>query len=437
MTDLLSRRAASRIEARKGGNAAPVAAVPAAPAQNLNKLAAIREDARVRTAAAWTTAKNLLPDSPVAVQHRLAAALISAPTPVLTATLRSVARLAFYTKAAEKFEAETKQDLNEFVDNEAMLNKLRSEVVGELKTEDPLKTAANKKAEVPPPVADDPTQPAPPAEPAPAAAMPAPGGKGGEENKGEFNEPAPAGDAAPGAMGDGGMGVDEASPANEANGSHGEEGSLLGQIEGVEGDIHSIENEVEQAGEEFDLNKIFNPEVQADKAQNLANQGDNMEEMGNDDFFSPSEMGDMMNKSEVGGEHETAAPEDFFGKGASADPMSMFFGKEASEDVDVEMGDMASHFETDLPGDDRDSETDHGEDLLTDVLDSLSQPDMKQKRDVEPNLETPGDPTKLNVKANAPRKSSIKSVGNPVPAKKEAASSDASIESLIFGSDDF
>lgn len=96
---LLSRRAAER-QAAKAPETAPAAPKTATvdKTQHAAKVAAIRQDARNRVAAAWTTAKTLLPgESPKAQQH-LAAALIQAPTAVLAQALRSTARMATYTK---------------------------------------------------------------------------------------------------------------------------------------------------------------------------------------------------------------------------------------------------------------------------------------------------------------------------------------------------
>ena len=463
MTDLLSRRAASRIEARKGGNAgtSPAPAAAPTPAQ---RLASIQDDARRKTAAAWTTAKNLLPGVPVNAQKKLAMALVAAPTPVLVETLRSVARMAFYTKAAEKFEKDTRQDLNVLIEDEGMMTKLRDEVFAELKKEDPKTASKGKKAEDAPAPEKDEKKPAPPApgapaagapaeEPAPTAALPEAGGEGGDANAGEFNEPAPAGDAAPGEMGDPGQGVDGAAPANEANDAA--EGSLLDSIERVEHEIEHIVDKIEEASEEdLDLNAIFNPEVQADNAQNLANEGDDMEHAGHDDFFGDIGADEKDPKDFGGDAGETKGPEDFFKDAAGPDPLAVLLGmgmpKSAAEGVDVEMGDMADHFKTDLPGDDRDSETDHDDTLLGDVLNSIEPEVMKQKRDTQDKLETPpAVAEKMGKAASAPaskpasqvaaqaKKSSIRTVGNPTaPARKEAGEfSDSAIAGAIFNDD--
>jgi hypothetical protein len=98
---------------------------------------------------------------------------------------------------------------------------------------------------------------------------------------------------------------------------------------------------------------------------------------------------------------------------------------------------MDAHFETDLAGDTRDADSDN-EDLLGDVLNSLKQPTMDQKRDTEPKLEEPGDPKDLKQAAKAPapaapaKKSSIKTVGTPAAGSKVAGLGDDAIAKLIF-----
>jgi hypothetical protein len=111
--------------------------------------------------------------------------------------------------------------------------------------------------------------------------------------------------------------------------------------------------------------------------------------MDEDPDFAPSNVEDMAGKDEFGGGHETTDG-DFFKDASGPDPLSALLGgRTASEGVDVDMGDMGAYFETSLAGDTRDNETDHSDDLLTDVLDSLDQPGMKQEHDTEPNMEVP------------------------------------------------
>ena len=439
---LLSRRATERKEARQ----APAPEPKVAEVDKTAKLAAIRQDAQRRSAAAWTMAKTLIPSASPKAQQHLASALVQAPTAILAESLRATARLAYYTKAAEAFESKTKKSLNEFVEDEGLLSKLMTEVLSENKADAP-KTAAAKTAAPPAGLAEAPPEAPAPTE-APGEGMPA---GAPDAPQGEFQEPAPAGDAAPGAMGDPGAGVDPAMPAN-AVGDQAAEGDLLSKINETESQINDIQSEVEEAGDEaLDLASIFNPEVQADKAQNLANEGEgsdiDMDEMEGEDF-GPSDTSDMQDAADFGApEGGEMTDADFF-KGASGpDPMAVLLGRTAAEGVDVEMGDMAKHFETDLPGDTRDAESDV-DDLFGEVLVALDQPTMDQKRDTEPKFEEPEKPqVGLEKKSSVPaakaqpaKKSSIKTVGVPTtaaPTAKVAAQEDLHIAKLIFHDEEY
>lgn len=450
---LLSRRTAARMAAarppKQAAVAAPVtpAVTPAAKQASEARMAAIHADARSRVASAWTMAKTLLPALSYEAKVAFARALCSAPTPVVAAGLRATARMAHYTKAAEKFETETGRDLNEFVEDESELSKLNTEVLKENKADAPKTAAAPKKAgpeDIKPPVKA-------PAEVPPPAETPAAGTLEGTPAApaGDFNEPAPAGDAAPGELGAGGAGADDAAPANEAMDAA-TEGSLMDSIETVEGEIQHLETEVQDAGDEaLDLASIFNPEVQADKAQNLANENDGEQTMQDDVDFGPTDTKDMKDSADFGGE-ETSSPADFFKDASGPDPLSAFFGRQASEGVDVPMGDMAAHFETDLAGDDRDSETDN-EGIFGEILESLKQPTRTEERDTEPHLEEPAAPQSkeanrrpaAEAKARvttpkAPAKSSIRSVGRPTTHVASASTemSDAEIARLILRDDE-
>ena len=439
--NLLSRRASERQAARQTP-AAPQATTPKLSADAQAKLAALREDAQRRVAAGWTTAKTLLPGQSAKVHQLLAAALVSAPTAVLAAVLRNTARMAHTARAAEKFAAETGRDLNEFVEDEGLLSKLKNEVLAENKEQNAETAAkphmASGKTAAP---GDDPTAldnqddaaPEPEVAGTPEGTPDAP--------QGEFQEPAPQAPA-PGEMGDPGAGVDDPAPANAVGDVSAEETDLLANIENVEREIGDIQSEIEEAGDEaLDLAAIFNPEVQADKANSLANEGEGadipMDEMGGEDF-APSSMDDMMNAADLGApEGDMTNPQDFF-KGASADPMAALFGKQAADQVDVEEGGMDAHFRTDLAGDSRDAEADN-EDLLGEVLESIPQPTMEQKRDTQDKLEEPEAPqSKEAKKAGAPAKpapkSSIKTVGAPAQPKQASAAklTDDQIVSALF-----
>lgn len=445
MTDnLLSRRASARQAARVEAPAAPAAPQPKEAGVNKEaKLAAIREDAQRRVAAAWTTAKTLLPGLSAKAQQHLAAALVAAPTAVLAETLKATARMAHHSRGAAKFAEATGRELNEFVEDEGLLNKLNTEVLAENKKDDGNKVAADNKTAAPgdPTNLDQQETPAPAEQPGEGTPEGAPEGA-----QGEFQEPAPQAPE-PGAMGDPGAGVDAPAPAN-AVADVAEEGDLLANIENVEREIGEIQSEVEEAGDEaLDLASIFNPEVQADKAQSLANEGEGaaipMDEMGGDDF-APSGLDDMMNAADLGApEGDMTNPQDFF-KGASLDPMAALFGKQAAGDsVDVEEGGMDAHFRTDLAGDGRDAETDN-EDLLGEVLSTIPQPTMEQKRDTQDKLEEPAAPQAKEAGAKpqaaapaaAKPKSSIRTVGAPAQPKQAAAEGKLDIDSLLFGGRD-
>ena len=456
MTNLLSRRASAR-QAARAPQAPAATPRPKQAAQSKEaKLAAVREDAQRRVAAAWTTAKTLLPTQSPKVQQHLAAALVAAPTAILAETLRSTARMAHSARGAAKFAEETGRDLNEFVEDEGLLNRLKSEVLTENKADDAAKVAGAgispeeaKKQGIPdappelPSLVASKRKSAAPGDPTNLDnqddAAPEPDAAGTPEGtpdapQGEFQEPAPEAPV-PGEVGDPGAGADAPAPAN-AVGDVAEEGDLLANIENVEREIGDIQSEVEEAGDEaLDLAAIFNPEVQADKAQNLANEGEGadipMDEMGGEDF-APSSMDEMMDAADLGApEGDMTNPQDFF-KGASADPMAALFGKHAAEQVDVEEGEMDAHFRTDLAGDSRDADADNA-DLLGEVLSSLPQPAMEQTRDVQDKLEEPEAPQAKE--AGAKPKSSIKTVGAPAQPKRASAGaklSDDQIAGLLF-----
>ena len=421
---LLSRRANDHKAARE-----PQTVTPPAPApDNTAKIAAVRSDSRRRAAAAWTASKTLLASASPKVQMLLAKALVQAPTQVMADALRSVARLAYYTKAAEKFAAETGRDLNEFVEDESVMTKLKNEVINENKGD--VSKAAAQAAPAVPKKADEPKKedeslpPAPPAteDPAaapapsdvPAAASPAP----------EDVPPLPP----PGDMGDGGMGVDDPSAANTV-GDQAVEGDLLDKIQQAESSIEDVQSQIEEAGDEaLDLASIFNPEVQADKAQNLTNEGEpvegDMEGMEGADDFSPTDLEGMQDAAD--GDPTGAS---FFKGASTADPMAVFFSHTAAE-VDVPEGEMAAYFDSDLREDNRDAESDV-DDLFGEILKDYEQPTMKQKRDTEPNLEAPEAPQKKAAAAPAPKKSSVRTVGSPtIPQFSEG-----NIEKALFRSE--
>ena len=438
LPSLLSRRAQTRLAASK--EVAPKAPAPkkvakvtapkpTAPVKvAANKVAAIQNDSRARVASAWTAAKTLLPTAPHKAQLVLAKTLCAAPSSVVGDVLRSTARLAYFTKAAEKFEAETKTSLNEFVDDESLLNKLRKEVLTELKQDEGVKVAGKTKKAGPedmPPV----DQKQPPVPPSPTGEdMPSLEGEdtAPDPSAADYSDIPPPTDGAPGEMGANGMaGDDPASPANEANDVM-EDASLMGNIENVEREIGELESMVEEAGDDaLDLASIFNPEVQAEKSKDLANEGDEMDAVDPEDY-TPSDMsGDLEDNSEFGAGQEDEM--DFF-KEASAgpDPFASLLGKQAA-DVDVAMGDMGKEFAPNT-SEDRDAESDH-EGLLAEVLMGMTQQTMKQKRDTECKLETPDSP-----QSKAAKKKPVTTVGTPRTASTSTSTraEDAKIVEALF-----
>ena len=441
---LSSQRAADRQAARQASAGAPAAPPPVAvtAADKQAHLQRIAADARKRTFLAFTIGKNLLPQADAAVVARFASALVEAPTPLLSAALRRVASLAATSKMAELLEDMSGTSLNKFVEDPSLLEKLKGEVTSELKG-DPktasIKTAApgeEPKDDNLPPTGDLPGD----AATAPPAEMPS-------------SEPAPAAPAEQGDLSDTG----EPSPANSVAPESGVNQGLLDQIDTVEGDVEKLEGQVDEVRDEsLSLAKIFGDGAQDEKITGLANEDEPMDEMEGLDFFGPSGKDEMEGSMDFGAP-ETGNPQDFFAGNhttASLQVDAFLAGRTASE-VDVPEGDMASEFATDLPGDNRDVDTDHMGDMLSEVLDGLHIETMNQKRDTAPNMKTPeavqasqknGGRTAADARATitagpkaparaqaAPRRSSVNPGQPGLPRTASALdTSSAEIDSLLF-----
>jgi len=401
---LSSRRGAERTAARQAPAAGTVPSAPKAltAAETKQKLAAIQADARKRVMAAYTMAKTLLPQSDTAIQARFAAALIEAPTHLVSAAFRQLAVLATRAKQAEQFEDLSGTCLNKFIEEPSLLEKLKNEVTAELKA-DP-KTAGKKIA-----APGDEEEAAIPADLPGDAATDAPANL-------PATEPPPADPALPGELGDAG----EASPANEVVPESSADGGLMAQIEQVEADVSQLESAVSEIeGQALDLAAVFDPEVQADKATGLADESAEIPAENGDDFFGPSSHDEMEGGMDFGS--ETGNPQDFFTGGhntASLQVDAFLHGGKFASGVDVEAGEMDNHFATELPSDKRDAEGDHDGDMLSEVLDSLSQEAMEQKRDVAPKLETPEAVTASNKRTAADARARVQ--GGPVAPKRSA-----------------
>jgi hypothetical protein len=109
------------------------------------KREAIKKEAQVRVAAAWTIAKTMLPAAPADVQKAFAANLLTNPTKVLNAALRQTAKNAHYTKLAEQFKEVHKVELNDLLEDPSVLKSERASVEKEIKGE--AKSATAKTAD--------------------------------------------------------------------------------------------------------------------------------------------------------------------------------------------------------------------------------------------------------------------------------------------------
>lgn len=157
-----------------------------------------------------------------------------------------------------------------------------------------------------------------------------------------------------------------------------------------------IEGEGEVPGEEgemseLDMQNIFAPEAMSDKVSALANEH---HEGADDDFFGPSDASAMEASLD---EAQFASLDDMFSTTASADSMASLFEVTASSVdgfavVPSSTGEAANHFEADHGKDDRDNETDHDNDILSLLVEGLSEQKDGQERvkqDATNELEQP------------------------------------------------
>ena len=113
------------------------------------KRVAIKKEAQVRTAAAYTIANTMLPGAPVEKRQAFAASLLQGnDTKSLVAALRQTAINAHYSKVAEQFKEVHKVELNDLLEDPSVLKSERSAVEKEIKGD-------AKAAAVAPKVADD------------------------------------------------------------------------------------------------------------------------------------------------------------------------------------------------------------------------------------------------------------------------------------------
>lgn len=448
------------------------------------KIAKVKKAAQIRVAAAWTIAKTMLPDAPAEVQEVLASNLMENDIKVLTAALRQTAINAHYTKLAEKLSDVHKLELNDLMEDESLLKKLKNEVEKELKADDPSKIASAKVAEEGDDVApldevkdDMPPVDAPPAEggelPPPPGDMPPPM---------DMAPPAPPMDMPPA----GGMGMDIPDHAKV---------ELHKKIEDAEETIMDLEHEIMDAGDdmgmgggELDIAAAFNDDTKAAKRMNLANEeeagaqedlfdmdikwGDDSEaiadpeldheEQGEDGFFGPSEVESMEASMEGENPHSDmdiaseSDAADFFTSGTTAskqmDQLGLLMSHKASDEI-LKPGTLADHFDSDLSHDDRDSETDHDGSLLHELIGGLDQDEFEDgldRDDSAPEMSKAASAgtrvsNRAGVKPPAVKEVTRTKGGKPVKlgdmgSSKVASSKDKEIDAIakaLFGDDDY
>ena len=383
---------------------------------------AAHQEAKARVASAWTLAKSLLPTAPNEVQFKLASSLLANSTKALSAMLRQTAVNAHYTKIAEKFEQVHRVELNEFLEDESFLKKMKGEIEKELKGE--AKSAKAKKAdeeEVPlaktaeEPIPDEAPADMPPVDEAPADEVP------------PVDEMPPPSDEMPS--------VDEAPAAPEAPIPDEKKEELHDKIENLEADVQSLEEAIE-GEEELDFSKIFNEDEMEDKTEALANEGEEVEEDegipveadGGAGFFGSD-------PADLEGEMNVATSDDFFHHASRYDVTSLDSlladSKVAAKDEIVERGEMAEDLlnEGGVP----DMEEDHEDVILYEVLQTLKSEkyDSGTKREGEPKLEAPKKAAKLVPAVKTPKKAAaLRSLGNVKTATENKEH--AMLANLVF-----
>lgn len=273
--------------------------------------------------------------------------------------------------------------------------------------------------------------------------------------QGDMSQAAPAGGPAP--LPEGEMGA-EATPAPEGAASEliqdEQTEVLIEKVQEAEHAVQAIEQEIskeqseevdltgigdeapveDEMGEvapegemtELDMQNIFAPEAMSDKVSALANEHHDAAE---DDFFGPTSASEMEASLD---EAQFASLDDMFTTTASADPLSSLFEVTASSVdgfavVPSSTGEAANHFEADHGKDDRDNESDHDSDILSLLVEGLSEQKDGQERvkqDATNELEQPQAAKEAAAKVKAKAKTAtlkhIKTAA-PAPAQTETA----------------
>ncbi len=197
----------------------------------------------------------------------------------------------------------------------------------------------------------------------------------------------------------------------------GGEGPLPGEVEG------------DGMGQEMDMQDIFSDANLTEKASNLANEH---HESADEDYFGPSASSDLEASLD---EPQMASLEDMFSTTASADPMASLFRTAANvEGFEVvnSFDEAANHFKSEHGKDDRDKDSDHDNDILSLLVEGLSEQEDGQERvkqDATPELETSA--ASKEASAKKPALKHIKaSAGAP------AAKTDINVADALFASID-
>lgn len=372
------------------------------------KKAGLAKEAKVKVAAAWTIAKTMLPEAPAEIQHRFASAIVELDSKILCAAVKQAAVNAYWSKTAEDLESKG-LPLNKFVDDESMLNKLKSEVEKELKGE-----AKNASVEDSKEFEANPE-----------------GWR--EKNPGQLDPP-------PSEISLDAKQADYVAPEDKQAELDAEEKvNLHSDIEEAEKAIEHLEGEIMHEGEDLDLTSIFDEGEMDGKTDSLANEGDfdlggeeedmmgmEMDEdqlpvaASDEDGQGPSDTATLESAMSEMDEVNISEAADFFSQASEDDgTINDLFNDATGEDVndaaevsndgtEVEPGDMADFFENSaVASDDRDSDTDHEDDLIGELIMSLGQPEFKTERNTEPRLEMPKE-SKKGKKASRP----IRSLGH-------------------------
>jgi hypothetical protein len=211
----------------------------------------------------------------------------------------------------------------------------------------------------------------------------------------------------------------------------------IGEEAPVEGET-GIEESPEGEMTELDMQNIFAPEAMSEKVSALANEHHDAAE---DDFFGPTSSSDMEASLD---EAQFASLDDMFSTTASADSMDALFHTASSVDgftvVPSSTGEAANHFEADHGKDTRDNETDHDNDILSLLVEGLSEQKDGQERvkqDATNEMEAPQAAkeaaVKQPVKAKA-KTATLKHIKTAAPVT--AAADTANVADALFASID-